>query len=144
MLGDLIKGAIGPIMDGVLKLIPDKNERARAKEQFEGQMLAAMTGLVQGQLEINKEQAKHQSVFVAGGRPALMWVCAAAYAWQFVVQPMMTWLILVIGVKLPELPVLDMAPLSSLTLGMLGLAGYRTYEKRLGVARESIKAVKNG
>lgn len=136
---DLIRGALGPILDGVLKLIPDKNARAAAKEQFESQMLNAMVGLVQGQLEINKEQAKHKSVFVAGARPFLLWVCGFAFAWQFVLQPMGTWVVLVVGVKLPPLPTLDIGPLMSLTLGMLGLGGLRTYEKRLGVSKDSLK-----
>lgn len=139
MLGDLIKGALGPIMDGVLRFIPDKNERARAKEQMEGQMLAAMTSLVQGQLQINMKEAEHKSVFVAGARPFLLWVCGAAYAWTFVLQPLGTWGVLVAGVEVPALPTLDLGPLSTLTLGMLGLGGLRTYEKRLGVANQGIK-----
>ena len=142
MLSDLVRGVMGPIMEGVLRFIPDKNAREEAREQFEGQMLQAMTALVQGQLEINKVQAQHGSVFVAGGRPFIMWVCGVALAWQFVVEPMATWGILVAGVQVPDLPELDMGPLMSLTLGMLGLGGLRTYEKRLGVARSAIN--KNG
>lgn len=136
----LIKAALGPILDGVLRLIPDKNERAKAKEQFESQILAAMVGLVHGQLEINKKEAEHKSVFVAGARPFLLWVCGFAYAWTFVGQPMGTWLVLVMGVDVAPLPTLDLGPLSTLTLGMLGLGGLRTYEKRLGVAKESLKS----
>jgi hypothetical protein len=135
---DAIAGVIGPIVDGFLKFIPDKNERARAKEAFESQMLNAMTGLVQGQLEINKEQAKHPSVFVAGARPFLLWVCGVAFAWQFIGQPMTNWAFLIWQPATPVPPSLDIGPLMSLTLGMLGLGGLRTYEKRLGVARESI------
>lgn len=142
MLSDLVRGVMGPIMEGVLRFIPDKNAREEAREQFEGQMLQAMTALVQGQLEINKVQAQHGSVFVAGGRPFIMWVCGVALAWQFVLEPMATWGILVAGVQVPDLPELDMGPLMSLTLGMLGLGGLRTYEKRLGVARSAIN--KNG
>lgn len=142
MLSDLVRGVMGPIMEGVLRFIPDKNAREEAREQFEGQMLQAMTALVQGQLEINKVQAQHGSVFVAGGRPFIMWVCGVALAWQFVLEPMATWGILVAGVDVPALPELDMGPLMSLTLGMLGLGGLRTYEKRLGVARSAIS--KNG
>ena len=139
MLG-LIKAALGPIMDGVLRFIPDKGERARAKEQFEGQMLSAMTGLVQGQLKINQEQAKHASIFVAGARPFIMWVCGVALLWQFLLEPMATWGLLAFSTReLPEFPRLDMGPLMTLLLGMLGLGGLRTYEKRLGVHRDSVK-----
>lgn len=140
MLANLIKGALGPIMEGVLRFIPDKNKRAEAKEQFEGQMLMAMTALVQGQLEINKEQAKHSSIFVAGARPFIMWVCGVALLWQFLLEPMATWSLLAFSTReLPEFPQLDMGPLMTLLLGMLGLGGLRTYEKRLGVERNSIK-----
>lgn len=135
---DLIRNALNPILEGVLRLIPDKNKRAEAKEQFEVQMLAAMTGLVQGQLEINKEQAKHTSVFVAGARPFLLWVCGFAFAWQFIGQPMVHWAFLIWAPDTPTPPLLDIGPLMTLCLGMLGLGGLRTYEKRLGVARNSL------
>lgn len=143
MLGDLIKGAMGPILDGVLRFIPDKNKRAEAKEQFELQMLSAMTSLVQGQLQINMKEAEHKSVFVAGARPFLLWVCGFGYAWTFVLQPLGTWVVLVAGAEVPPLPTLDIGPLGTLTLGMLGLGGLRTYEKRLGVANQGI-GKKNG
>ena len=144
MLANLIKGALGPIMEGVLRFIPDKGKRAEAKEQFEGQMLNAMTSLVQGQLEINKEQAKHPSIFVAGARPFIMWVCGVALLWQFLLEPMATWGMLAFSMReLPTFPKLDMGPLMTLLLGMLGLGGLRTYEKRLGVARQSIKEPKH-
>lgn len=145
MLANLIKGALGPIMEGVLRFIPDKNKRAEAKEQFEGQMLTAMTSLVEGQLEINKEQAKHSSVFVAGARPFIMWVCGFALLWQFLLEPMATWSLLAFAKPdvVPPFPELDIGPLMTLLLGMLGLGGLRTYEKRLGVERNSIKGGKS-
>lgn len=134
----LIRDALGPILDAVLRFIPDPAERARAKEQFENQMLAAMTGLVQGQLAINQEQAKHRSIFVAGARPFLLWVCGVAFAWQFILQPVVQWAFALLAPGVAHPPALDIGPLMSLTLGMLGLGGLRTYEKRLGVARESL------
>jgi len=89
MFGGLLKAALGPILDGVLRLIPDKGERARAKEMFEGQMLNAMTSLVQGQLEINKTEAQHGSIFVAGWRPFIGWVCGMSLVWNFIIQPLL-------------------------------------------------------
>lgn len=136
----LIKAALGPILDGVLKLIPDKNERARAKEQFESQMLGAMVGLVQGQLEINKIEAQHQSIFVAGWRPAIGWICGAGIAWNYILQPLVAWSLFAFGIELAGAPTLDIGDLMVLLGGMLGLGGLRTYEKRLGVARNAISA----
>lgn len=139
MLGDLVKGALGPILDGVLRFIPDKNARAEAKEQFEGQMLSAMTNLVQGQLKINEVQASHGSIFVAGARPFIMWVCGVALGWNYLLQPIFNWVIFVNGMDVAAAPTLDTGELTTILLGMLGLGGLRTYEKRLGVARSDIK-----
>lgn len=139
MFGDLLKGAIGPIVDGFLKFIPDKNKRAEAKEQLEVQMLGAMTSLVQGQLAINQKEAEHGSIFVAGWRPFIGWTCGVALAWSFVLSPFVSWIAFMIGADLKGIPVLDVGPLMTLVLGMLGLGGLRTYEKRLGVARTGVK-----
>jgi hypothetical protein len=139
MLGNLIQAALGPILDGVLKLIPDKNARAQAKEQFEAQILVAMTNLVQGQLDINKTEAQHGSIFVAGWRPSVGWVCSIALAWNFILQPLIAWAAFVAGVDLQDAPKLDTGELTTILLGMLGLGGLRTYEKRLGIARAGLK-----
>jgi len=148
VLGDLVKGALGPILDGVLRFIPDKNARAEAKEQFEGQMLSAMTNLVQGQLKINEVQAQHGSIFVAGARPFIMWVCGVALGWNYLLQPIFNWGVYVLVLQgsidmtvaeTLQAPTLDTGELTTILLGMLGLGGLRTYEKRLGVARNDIK-----
>ena len=139
VIQNAIAGVLGPIVDGFLKFIPDKNEARRAKEQLESQMLVAMTSLVQGQLAINQKEAEHGSIFVAGWRPGIGWICGFALAWSFVLEPMATWGILVAGVDLPVLPRIELGPLLSILMGMLGLAGVRTYEKRLGVARTELK-----
>jgi hypothetical protein len=102
-------------------------------------MLVAMTGLVQGQLAINQKEAEHGSIFVAGWRPFIGWVCGFGVAWQFVLSPIGTWIVVISGVDIPPIPVLDTGPLMTLMLGMLGLGGLRTYEKRLGVARTGVK-----
>lgn len=141
MLGNLLKAALGPILDGVLKLIPDRNAREAAKEQFENQMLSAMTALVQGQLAINQKEAEHGSIFVAGWRPAVGWICGLGLFWNFIVQPIFMWVAFLIpeGADLASAPKLDIGELITILLGMLGLGGMRTYEKRLGVARTGMK-----
>ncbi len=140
MIGDLIKGLIGPIIAPLIDRIPDANERARAKEAVEAQMLAAMTSLVQGQLAINQKEAEHGSIFVAGWRPGIGWICGIALGWNFIVQPIGSWAAFLAGADLAGMPTLDTGELTTILLGMLGLGGLRTYEKRLGVARTGIGA----
>ncbi len=135
---ELIRNVAGPILDGILRFIPDKNEREKAKEQFEMQMLAALTSLVQGQLDINMKEAEHKSIFVAGWRPAIGWICGSALGWNYVLQPIIAWIAVANGFDLAGAPQLDTAELTTILLGMLGLGGLRTYEKRLGVARNGI------
>lgn len=142
MFGDLVRQALAPILDGVLRLIPDKNKREEAREQFEVQMLGAMTGLVAGQLEINKAEATHKSLFVAGWRPGVGWICALALGWNFILQPLITWGFVIYGNPIENAPVLETAELTTILLGMLGLGGLRTYEKRLGVASENMGPLK--
>jgi hypothetical protein len=143
MLANLLKGVVGPIVDGFLKFIPDKNKRAEAKEQLESQMLVAMTALVQGQLDINKMEAQHGNLFVAGWRPAIGWICGIALGWNYILQPLISWGMFIYGTDLADAPRLDTAELTTILLGMLGLGGLRTYEKRLGVARTAIKGKDN-
>lgn len=138
----IIKATLGPILDSVLNLIPDKNARDQARENFEIQMLSALTGLVQGQLEINKIEAGHKSIFVAGWRPAVGWVCVAGLSWNFLLQPLVAWILFATGTDLDKAPQLDIGDLMVLLAGMLGLGGLRTYEKRLGVASDTIGGTK--
>lgn len=147
MLANFIKAAMGPILEGILRFIPDKGARAEAREMFENNMLTAMTSLVQGQLEINKTEAQHTSIFVAGWRPAIGWICGVALAWNFVIQPLMLWGAWMFPELAPDIstaPKLDTDELMTVLLGMLGLGGLRTYEKRLGVERNQFGGKKNG
>lgn len=82
------------------------------------------------QAEIMKVQAQHRSIFVAGARPFLMWVCGLGFLFAFVINPILEWIWPDIGS--PELP-LDV--MMELTLAMLGLAGLRTVEKIKGVSK---------
>lgn len=88
---------------------------------------------VDGQLKINLEEAKSTSLFVAGWRPFIGWVCGVAIGWNLVVYPFVTW-IMAIGYPDYALPpVLSLSELWPVVLGMLGLGGLRTLEKSRGV-----------
>jgi hypothetical protein len=117
------------------RLIPDKAAAQRAKDDMEAALVKASNEAALAQVEVNKIEAAHNSVFVAGWRPAIGWVCAAALAWAFIVAPVATWGMAVFGVR-ETLPSIGTDNLFELVLAMLGLGGLRTFEKMRGVARQ--------
>ena len=84
------------------------------------------------QSETNKVEAASPQLFVAGWRPALGWVCAAGFAYAFVVGPIVAMVIRIFKTEY-VLPVLDTSSLIALVTGMLGLGGMRTFEKIQGI-----------
>jgi hypothetical protein len=84
--------------------------------------------LLKTQTDINLIEATSRKLFVAGWRPFVGWVCGAGFAWAYVVGPMFYWISDLLGHPTP-IPTLDLGELVPLLLGMLGLAGYRTFEK---------------
>jgi hypothetical protein len=123
--------ALGTLID---RLIPDRAAADKAKAEMELQLVQAANAAAMAQVEVNKIEAAHSSVFVAGWRPSIGWVCAAGLAWAFVVAPVASWALLVLGVK-AELPAIQFDHLFELVLAMLGIGGLRTFEKMRGVAR---------
>jgi hypothetical protein len=91
--------------------------------------------LAKGQLEINKAEAQHKSIFVAGWRPFIGWTCGVALAWHFVLAPVTMFLCAYIGVAIPDLPSFDMGSLLTILGGLLGLGSLRTYEKQKGLTK---------
>jgi len=108
------------------RIWPDKTEA-------EKQQLAAAVMVIQGQLDINKEEAKSPSLFVSGWRPALGWICGLACAWNWVGLPIAKLGLALYGVTI-ELSPADVSEMMPILLGMLGLTGFRSLEKIKGVA----------
>lgn len=81
--------------------------------------------LIQIQTKINEIEAKHRSVFVAGWRPFVGWVCGVALAYNFIIRDLFIW-----ALQPEEVPpALQMEHLMTVLMGMLGLGGLRTFEK---------------
>jgi hypothetical protein len=130
--------AIPAILDIGSKLIdrlfPDHEKKAAAQVELLKLQQSGELAQIMGQLEINKAEAASSSMFVAGWRPAIGWICASALAYQFVVRPLALFVAAWLGHPLPDPPALD-ETLWQLLFGMLGLGGLRTYEKIKGKAR---------
>jgi len=124
----VIELLVGPISALLSKVIPDADKRAEmaneiatlAERQAHEQILA--------QLEVAKQQAAHKSMFVAGARPAIMWICGLGLGYNVLIHPIMD-----IWFTMPEV---NSELLYPTLMGMLGLGGMRSFEKRNGVARE--------
>jgi hypothetical protein len=128
MAFDPFSAAFDLINTGLQKWIPDANTRSQAAQELSQQMALQ----VMGQIELNKAESQSQSLFVAGWRPFIGWVCGGAYAYTFVLQPFFVFILNACGVTLPPLPHLDWSELSFVLFGLLGLGAMRTYEKKLG------------
>jgi hypothetical protein len=129
---------VGKIAD---KIWPDplaKQEGLMKLEQLRqtGELakLAAETELAKGQLAINTEEAKSDSLFVSGWRPFVGWVCASAFAYHFILQPLVIFFMAIQG-RVVQVPSFDMDALFTVLLGLLGLGGLRTFEKTKGFSK---------
>ncbi len=129
---------VGKLLD---KVITDKDARAAADENLEALKANGELQSILGQIQINLVEAAHKSLFVAGWRPFIGWTCGVGLLYHFILQPFLGFLIVVASLiwdfEVPALPDLEVEQLMTLVLGMLGLGGMRSYEKKNGVSRET-------
>jgi hypothetical protein len=133
----LVIPAITQVLD---KIIPDPQAATEAKlkalELAQKGDLAALDAelrLALGQIEVNKAEAT-TDMFRGGWRPAVGWTCVVGLAYQFILQPVLPWVVALFGAQVPPLPAIDNESLMVLLTGMLGLGGLRTFERVKGKA----------
>ena len=137
ILSALSSGVIGGVAEAADRFIETPDEKAAQRLKERAQELQPLLA----QIDLNKTEAQHASVFVAGARPATLWLCAGAMG-----------AVVLAGIYATLAPIwggpsVDTDALWQLYLGVvapvhLGLLGLRTAEKHLGKARNSIKGVK--
>lgn len=127
----MLQALIGPIAGLLNKVIPDKDQAQKLAHEIAtlAQKQAHENALAQ--IEVNKAEAQ-TDIFRGGWRPFVGWVCGTAFAYHFVLQPILVFLMVSAGHAVPELPAFDMASLMTVLMGMLGLGGLRTFEKYSG------------
>ena len=131
---------VGAIIESVGKVAGDliTTEKERRQLDLEEKKIDQATDLAQ--IEVNKVEAASFSVFVAGWRPAIGWIGAAALAYQFLAYPLFLWVWTYlqgtgwIPRELQPPPVLKADELWVILSGILGIAGMRSFEKTKGVA----------
>jgi len=121
--------AIGNVID---KLFTSDEEKLDKKIILE--RLIQVPALAQ--VELNKIEASHKSVFVSGWRPYIGWVCGAGLTFHFIINPIIQWITGHAGIPMQA------SELIELVIAMLGLSAMRTYEKLKNIKELNIKADK--
>jgi|TARA_R100000656_G_scaffold7922_1_gene9143 hypothetical protein len=122
---------VGDVLD---RFFPNKEERAKAEREIEAKLTAHLASIDLAQLEVNKQEASHRSLLVAGWRPFIGWTCGLALFYTYLAQPMATFVLAQTG-ELVQLPQVDLSMMMPVLLGMLGLGGLRSFEKYKGVSK---------
>ncbi len=132
-------GLVSAVLPAVTKVVErflpeDKEARAKAERSLKAQLTTHLAKIDLAQLDINKQEAAHRSVFVAGWRPFIGWTCGIALAYNYVLQPILIFVLAQTG-HLMNLPSMDLNEIMPVLMGMLGLGGLRTFEKYKGVSK---------
>ena len=134
MIVSLVQSLAQPVSTILDKVIEDKDQKAALAHEIATLAEKQAQEQVMGQIEVNKTEAQHPSMFVAGWRPAVGWVCAVAMLFNFLLIPFIN-----LGLDIAEmniqLDLIDMETMMPVLFGMLGLGGMRTAEKIKKVER---------
>ncbi|MDZ7939264.1 MAG: 3TM-type holin [Rhodoferax sp.] len=130
--------SLGTLLD---RLLPDPKAAADAKLELvrlaqsgELAQLNATTSLALAQIDVAKVDAAGQSPMQRNARPFILWVCGLALAFDTLAKPLILYGAAIAGHPLPDMPNLSSEQLYSLLFGVLGLGGFRTFEKVKGAA----------
>ena len=122
---------VGEVLD---RFFPNKEEKERAQREIEAKLTEHLAQIDLAQLEVNKQEASHRSVFIAGWRPFVGWTCGLALFYTYLAQPIAMFILAQTG-DLVQLPHVDLSMMMPVLLGMLGLGGLRSFEKYKGVSK---------
>jgi hypothetical protein len=130
IVGTII-GTVGNVLD---RIIPDKNKRAEAEESLKLALASNEFQLAIEQVKVNAIEAASNDKFTSRWRPFIGWICGTAFALHFVIFPILNWIVVLFGAPAIDI-VFDMQSLMYALGGLLGLGGFRTFEKVKGVTK---------
>lgn len=119
---------VGPITELIGKFVQDKDEAAKLAHEIASLAERQAHEINLAQIEVNKAEAESPSLFKGGWRPATGWVCVLSLGNNYLVAPY------VHAFTTITIPTLDLAVMSPILMGMLGLGAFRSFEKWKGVS----------
>ena len=131
VLGKLFSGGTVKAVAGVIDELHTSEEE---KQQLKLRFAEVESKLKEKQLDINKAEASHRSIFVSGWRPFLGWISGLSIGYVYLFQPVFDMILQMFDIKV-DWVVLDLGQLMPLILGMLGLGGLRSFEKAKGLTK---------
>ena len=131
----LLNNLVAPVTGLLDKFIEDKDQKAALAHELATMADKHAQQLALAQIEVNKAEAASGSFFKGGWRPFVGWVCGVAFAYHFIIQPLVIFILTTVGMDIPDLPEFDMGTLLPVLGGMLGIGGLRTYEKHKGLTK---------
>jgi hypothetical protein len=131
----LLDNLIQPVSKILDKAIPDQNLKRKLSHEIATMSEKHAQQLALAQIEVNAAEAASGSLFKGGWRPCIGWICGIAFGYHFVLQPVIIFVVALIGMEIPDLPEFDMGTLLTVLGGMLGIGGLRTYEKQKGLTK---------
>lgn len=132
----MLQQLITPVAGLLDKFIEDKDQKNALAHEIATMAQKHAQENAKAQIEVNKTEAGHKSLFVSGWRPAVGWVCCIGMASNFLVIPMANFA-LALAQSPVVVPVLQLSEMMPVLLGMLGLGGMRSAEKFKGVQRDN-------
>jgi len=131
----MLQSLIGPVTGLLDKFIEDKDQKARLAHEVATMAQNHAQELAKAQLEVNKVEAAHKSLFVSGWRPAVGWVCVLGMFGNFITIPFSNFVLALFGLNI-IIPLVPLETMMPVLMGMLGLGAMRTYEKKNAVHRD--------
>ena len=129
-----ISSIIDVVGSVINKIWPDKTEAQKAAFQMALEQELTTRKIIEGQLAVNATEAKHLSVFVAGWRPMIGWICGSSFALVGVIFPILNYAMIASGKPAVVVPGLDMNLMMPILMGMLGMGAMRSYDKKQGTS----------
>jgi hypothetical protein len=119
----------------VNKFVPDRDQAAKIQAELSIKLMDMEAQMSKAQTDVNAIEAASSNLFASSWRPAVGWICALAFGWQFVGQPVVSFCYTLITKQPAPVIALDHDALNTVLFGLLGLTGARSWEKIRGVTK---------